>query len=453
MSILRKLKGKRLIAFIIAMVMILTTVLSVPIVRRASESKNDNVSDQASAEKSSEDKTSKDKNNAASAEAEEEIAKLNEQIKNSPDDADLYLKRAGYFSKLQKYDEALADYTQAIALDPKANTYYLRAMCYILRTEHELAYEDLKNALAQEPENIDYLSSMADVCSALKKYEENIAILEKLLAKDSQNAILYAMAGDTSVYLSDIKGAIAHYNNAIKYYSDAASKAGISKESLYAAKGNCLKTNAQYSEAVTAYNQSLKIAETTSLYFQRGFCLIQLGEYNEAIKDFTKAIDKNYEVPLSMFQRGLCYYSTGKYEQAIGDFSAYEVAFPSKTDSFLYKGLCLQHLKKYSEAIQYLEKSIQAGTSVGDCNFNIGNCYYNQEKYTESIPYYTKAIDANTQVYSAYLNRGVAYLKTNKYNEAKADLKKVIDECSDKDLVATASKHYEPIKNITIITK
>ena len=90
---------------------------------------------------------------------------------------------------------------------------------------------------------------------------------------------------------------------------------------------------------------------------------------------------------------------------------------------------------------------------MGDCNFNIGNCYYNQEKYAEAIPYYTKAIEAEAQVYAAYLNRGNAYLKNNKYNEAKADLKKVIDECTDKDLVDKASKSYEPIKNITIITK
>ena len=446
MSIFKKIKGKKLLAFIIAITLILTS-FSVPIVRNISESKPNNSSQDSSTGNSSGNGESKDKI------SEDEIAKLNAQIKKTPDSTDLYVKRASHFSILQKYDEAIADYTKAIELDPKANTYYLRAVCYIVETEYLSAYEDLKTALTYEPDNVDYLSFMADVCSALKKYDENITVLGKLLAKDSKNAILYAMAGDTCVYLSDIDGAISHYDNAIKYYSDATSKAGISKESLYAAKGNCLKTNAQYSDAINAYNQSLKIAETISLYFQRGFCLIQLGQYEEAIKDFTKAIDKNYEVPLSKFQRGLCYYSTGKYQKAIDDFSAYEAAFPDKTDSFLYKGLCLQQLKKYSDAISYLEKSILAGTAVGDCNFNIGNCYYNQEKYAESISYYTKAIELNAQIYPAYLNRGLAYVKTNKYNEAKEDLKKVIDECPDKDLAATASKNYEPIKNITIITK
>jgi tetratricopeptide (TPR) repeat protein len=69
------------------------------------------------------------------------------------------------------------------------------------------------------------------------------------------------------------------------------------------------------------------------------------------------------------------------------------------------------------------------------------------------VDYYTKAIEKDSYLYESLLNRGVSYVKLNKYNEAKADLKKVIDECKDTDLVENATKSYDPIKNITIITK
>lgn len=455
MKIFKTLKNKRLLALSIAIIMVLSTVFSIPIIKKASNKTPQIESSEELTQKPIKltENNTEELDETEKKETTDAINDLDEQITENPNDVKLYLSRAAQFSKLQKYDEAIADYTKAIELNPTAKTYYLRAMCYILKLEYEPAYSDLSIALEHEPENVDYLSSMADVCSSLKKYEENLSCLKTLLKTDNENAILYAMAGDSSVNLGDIDNALTYYENALKYYSNATSKAGVKKESLYAAKGNCLKSVSNYSDAVTAYTKSLELASITSLYFQRGFCYIQLGKYEDAIHDFSKAIDNGYEVAISKFQRGLCYYSTEEYEKALSDLSAYETAFPQKTDSFLYQGLCYQHLKKYGEAIQYLQKSIDAGTSVGDCNFNIGNCYYNQEDYKSSIPYYTKAIELNAQVYPAYLNRGIAYLKINKYNEAKVDLKKVIDECSNEKLVETAKKNYEPIKNITIITK
>jgi tetratricopeptide (TPR) repeat protein len=78
---------------------------------------------------------------------------------------------------------------------------------------------------------------------------------------------------------------------------------------------------------------------------------------------------------------------------------------------------------------------------------------YSDDDYANAIDAYTNAIRFGGFLYESLLNRGICYIQLNKYNEAKADLKRVIDECSDSDLVESASKSYEPIKNITIITK
>ena len=108
---------------------------------------------------------------------------------------------------------------------------------------------------------------------------------------------------------------------------------------------------------------------------------------------------------------------------------------------------------RYKDAISYYQKCIKAGISTDNCNFNIGNCYYNQKEYSKAVGYYDKSIKAKAYLYESLLNRGVCYIQLNKYNEAKADLKRVIDECKNKDLVKSATKSYDPIKNITIITK
>ena len=77
MSIFKKIKGKKLLAFIIAITLILTS-FSVPIVRNISESKPNNSSQDSSTGNSSGNGESKDKI------SEDEIAKLNAQIKKTP---------------------------------------------------------------------------------------------------------------------------------------------------------------------------------------------------------------------------------------------------------------------------------------------------------------------------------------------------------------------------------
>ena len=105
------------------------------------------------------------------------------------------------------------------------------------------------------------------------------------------------------------------------------------------------------------------------------------------------------------------------------------------------------------DTITYYYKCIEANISPSSCYFNIGNCYYSDDDYANAIDAYTNAIRFGGFLYESLLNRGICYIQLNKYNEAKADLKRVIDECSDSDLVESASESYEPIKNITIITK
>jgi tetratricopeptide (TPR) repeat protein len=294
---------------------------------------------------------------------------------------------------------------------------------------------------------------MADTCNALQRYDQALECLEKLLVKDPDNCVLRTLAGDACVYLGDFEKAAPHYEQAIAAYTDKAEKDGITKHTLYSAYGNTLKTLNRFAEAAEAYGQSLQLEENKELYFQKGFCLLQTEKYSEAIRDFTKCIELGYEKATACFQRALCYYATANYSKAIADFKIYEKAFPKKTDSYLYMGLCHQNLKEYDSAISYYKKCIDKNISAGISHFNIANCYYNLEENSDAVKHYTEAINADSYLYESLLNRGVCYIRLNKYNEAKADLKRVIDECKDKSLVESATKSYDPIKNITIITK
>ena len=440
-------KFKRVLAFLVAIAILITAIGIGPVIGRIRQIISEK---QASTPTTT---TAPKKELSKKEQMELSIQNLTKKLETNKTDPKLYTQRAALYYNLEQYDLAIQDYSSALALKNDHKTHYHRAIVYTITEQYENAYNDLLMALWKDPDNKDYLSLMADTSNTLKRYSRALICLNALIAQDAENPTLYTLAGDACVYLGKFEESIDYYKNALTYHTDAAEKDGISKAALYSAYANSLKSVEKFTEAAEAYTQSLQLKEDKALYFQRGFCMLQSQEYEKAIEDFSKCVELGYEVTVSKFQRGLCYYSVGNYQAAIEDFAAYEQANPDKTDTFLYMGLCYHELEQYDAARNYYIKCIEADISAGDCYFNMGNCYFNEENYTQAVAHYTEAIARNAQLYPALLNRGVAYIKLNKYNEAKVDLKRVIDECTDETLVKNAKESYEPIKNITIITK
>ncbi len=118
---------------------------------------------------------------------EEAIELLNESIKLKNDFEVSYFYRAVAYHSLEKYDEAILDYTKSIKLNPKmTDAYYNRAKIIIenpnsTKEKLEYAKEDLKNAIYQDEKFIDALFAMACVEKKLGKYHSALEYLEKLL--------------------------------------------------------------------------------------------------------------------------------------------------------------------------------------------------------------------------------------------------------------------------------
>ncbi len=82
---------------------------------------------------------------------EEAIAEFTKAIELDPSYARAYSSRGGaYFSK-GEYDKAIADYTKAIELDPKlavAYYFYFRGLAYYYKGEYDKAIADSTKAIA-----------------------------------------------------------------------------------------------------------------------------------------------------------------------------------------------------------------------------------------------------------------------------------------------------------------
>ena len=127
---------------------------------------------------------------------ENAINKINQSIDAKRDWEISYFYRAVAYQSMEKFDEAILDYTKAIQLNAKmTDAYYNRA--YILLTRKDVenpdierAVVDLKIALEQDEKFVDALYAMSAAQKKLGNYHEALVYLEKLLqiVPDAVNA-------------------------------------------------------------------------------------------------------------------------------------------------------------------------------------------------------------------------------------------------------------------------
>ena len=115
------------------------------------------------------------------------IESLNSAIELDRNSDLAYFFRAAAYHATEKYNEAMLDYTKAIALNDKmTDAYYNRAKIILSRKDIQnpdikKAISDLDKALELDPKFADALYALAAAYKKLEDYHKALEALEKLL--------------------------------------------------------------------------------------------------------------------------------------------------------------------------------------------------------------------------------------------------------------------------------
>lgn len=98
-------------------------------------------------------------------------------------------KEGNEFMKVEKYDEAIEKYTDAIKVDPKSAVYYCnRAAAHTGRGDYQAALADCKKAVYIDKSYSKAYSRMGLTYSKMEKYELAVECYENALKLDPNNA-------------------------------------------------------------------------------------------------------------------------------------------------------------------------------------------------------------------------------------------------------------------------
>jgi tetratricopeptide (TPR) repeat protein len=136
------------------------------------------------------------------------IADFTQAIKLDPNDAMAYNNRGIAYDELGDYGKAIADYTQAIKLDPSfAYAYYNRGNAYDDLGDYKTAIDDYNQAIKLDPNYAEAYCNRGVAYLALGDHKTALADWTQAIKLNPNYADAYGNRGNVYALLNDLKSA------------------------------------------------------------------------------------------------------------------------------------------------------------------------------------------------------------------------------------------------------
>jgi tetratricopeptide (TPR) repeat protein len=150
-------------------------------------------------------------------ELDKAVADYTEAIRLDPQDASTFHNRGIAWSNKKEHDQAIADFDEAIRLDPKfAIAHYNRGFSYAQKGEYDKAIADFNEAIQLNPKGASTFHNRGNAWSKKKEHDQAIADYTEAIRLDPKDATAYSNRGITWGLKGEYDKAIADFNEAIR---------------------------------------------------------------------------------------------------------------------------------------------------------------------------------------------------------------------------------------------
>jgi tetratricopeptide (TPR) repeat protein len=317
-----------------------------------------------------------------------ELAEYTEAIRLNPKNADAYLKRGNLRSGLltdksvQDKRGAIADYTEAIRLEPKnARAYQGRADTRLLNDDRG-AIADYTEVIRLEPQNASAYSGRGLAREQIKDIQGAIADYTETIRLNPKETHVYSSRARLNRQLGNYQAELADQTEMIRIDEDSNPTGNLSKNlrvsalsNTYAFRGETRKDLGDYQGALADYQEAIRLDPDDRItYAWRAEIFIIQGNFQDALRDANRAIDlgsnpKGINIfskdnPHSFLARGAARTGLGDYQGAQQDFDR-TLKLSQKYDDefkaklFYWQGFLRLKQGKPQQAIAEYEKAIQ----------------------------------------------------------------------------------------------
>jgi tetratricopeptide (TPR) repeat protein len=333
-----------------------------------------------------------------------------------------WLAQGSCLASLKRYEEALASFKEAIALDPNSVNAWLSqgaALYYLQRYDEALVSFD--RVVKLNPNYANAWFGRWELLKHLKRYEEALVSFDKGLELGSiNNAWVWDQQGNVLSKLQRYEEALVSFDKAIKLDPNYVWAWGC--------RGHVLDNLKRNEEALVSFDKAIELDPNyVWAWGQRGLVLGKLQRYEEALASFDKAIELDPNYVWAWANRGLVLGKLQRYKEALASYDKAIKLDPNYTGAWGCRGLVLDNLQRYEEALASYNKAIELDPNYAGAWGCRGLVLDNLQRYKEALASYNKAIELDPNYPWDWGQRGDMLNNLKRYEEALASFDKAIE--------------------------
>ncbi len=282
----------------------------------------------------------------------------------APPLARIYGKRGMAYSLRGELKLAMADFDQALALDPAyGGGYLLRGIASSALSEYRQAIEDFTHALALAPSNTFAYAHRGIAYRKLKDYERAIADFDRVVVLDPHLDGVTALRSLAYEGINEQGRGLGNFDQAIERNTADAQ--------AYILRGMALCSLGEYDRAIESLTHALALDPgAAQAYAGRGHVYLEMGDLEQAITDFHRSLEHNSQdahVGLLLEWADMCQGAPDPETPARLD--AIAAMDPQQYASHVCRGVALFLRERLEEAQVELDQSLLLDASKGHAYF------------------------------------------------------------------------------------
>ncbi|MCJ1343857.1 TOM (translocase of outer membrane) complex component [Peltigera leucophlebia] len=301
-------------------------------------------------------------------------------------------RRANAYEHLEKFSEALLDYTASCIIDQFRNDQSAQSVERLLKKVAEakakVILEGKERKLPSPSFVTNYLQSFRP--RPAPEGLEDTADLEEESGKGQLRAGLQALTKKTS---DGYESASAAFDKALELQD-----LGEHDALAYNMRGTFRYLRGENADALEDLNKSAELQPSLSQsYIKRASMHLELGNREAAAKDFEKAMEQQKEDPDIYYHRAQLHFILGEFAEAAKD---YQKSIDLDRDfifSHIQLGVTQYKMGSVASSMATFRRCIKNFSKVPDVYNYYGELLLDQQKYQEALENFDKAVDMEKQ--------------------------------------------------------
>ena len=345
-----------------------------------------------------------------------------------PDYAEVYMYLGQTYALLERYSESRNALTRAIEIEPDyAMAYCNRSRTFVQMREFQLALDDCDNAIELQPEWAEAHLSRGILLARpeFNRLPEAVVALKKATSLDPNNAEAHMNLGIPLARLKRYGEALDAYKQAIRLDNN--------NTEIYMNLAHTLvkmESRVHLEEAVTVYDQVLKLRESSEAYHRQGILLVRLNKLKEARHALEKAINLDPDNAEAHMNLGITLSRSPRYlGEAVAALEKATSLDPDNAKAHMNLGIALARWELYDKALDAYKQAIRLDNNNTEIYMNLAHTLVKMESRVhleEAVTVYDQVLKLRESS-EAYHRQGILLVRLNKLKEARHALEKAIN--------------------------